>query len=65
MMKSQPKPPSYESLLTAIERATSPDDLAMRLDAARMFFMGTQREALEEAVRRRNSQLPDGDALAT
>lgn len=59
-MRPKPKPLTYEALLTAIAAAPSAADLDLLAHAARTYFMGTQREALEEAVAQRRAQLPDG-----
>lgn len=57
------KPPTFEALLAAIAIAPSAADLALLLDESRAYFTGTQREALEQAVARRQAELPDGPAL--
>ena len=63
-MPAGPKIPSFDALLAAIAIAPSAADLAALLQVAQTYFMGSQREELEAAVARRQSQLPDGDALA-
>ena len=62
-MPPRPKPPTLEELLAAIATAPSAADLASLRAAAQAHFMGTQREDLEAAIAKRQSELPDGIAL--
>lgn len=62
-MKGKPRTPTYESLLAAIAAAPSAADLALLLRAARSYFHGRQREDLEDAVAKRQAELPDGEAF--
>ena len=57
------KPPSYDALLALINAASTSADLAALLVTAQTYFMGNQREQLEDAVAKREAQLPDGEAL--
>jgi hypothetical protein len=63
MRRPPPKIPSFDALLAAIATAASAADLALLRDAARTYFMGTQREQLEAAIELRESELPNGDSL--
>ena len=63
-MPPTPNIPSFDTLLAAIAIAPSAADLAKLVTVARTYFMGTQREELEAAAARRQTELPDGDALA-
>jgi hypothetical protein len=57
------KPPTFDQLLALINTAPSVADLAALLVTARTYFMGNQREQLEAAIAKRESELPNGEAL--
>jgi hypothetical protein len=50
-------------MLDAIANASSAEHLDLFLQAARAYFAGVQREALEEAVAKRRAELADGGTL--
>jgi hypothetical protein len=62
-VRQRPKPPTYESSLAGIAVAPSAADLAALRQAAQNYFAGAQREDLEAAVAKRQSELPDGESL--
>ena len=62
-MQSPPKPPPFDVLLAMIKASTSAADLAALLVTAQTYFMGNQREALEEVIAARTEELPDAGLL--
>ena len=62
-MKPPPTISKFEVLLDAIRGRASAADLALLQQTAFTYFMGTQREQVEAAIAKRESELPSGDAL--
>ena len=59
----KPKIPTFDALLAAIKVAPSAADLAALLVPAQTYFAGNQREELVAAVAKRETELPNGEAL--
>jgi hypothetical protein len=64
LMRSKPRFIAYDTLVTRIVAATSPAELEGLRQTIEAYFLGTQREQLEAAVARRETELTEGGESA-